>query len=100
MQSIQIGCRSLNQGCNRNRLRRAQRNVAGPHLDRIEVGMRADIPPYFLAIVYALCLDEQVDVVIVLRVTRKGVRNAGAGEVFEDLGAVALVTGVQSQPEG
>jgi hypothetical protein len=62
--------------------------------------MRADVPPDLLGVVDAVGLDEQVDVVLELGVAGEGVGDVGAGEVFEDLGAVALVAGVDAEPEG
>ena len=47
-----------------------------------------------------LVLMRRVDVVFELGVAGEAVGQVGAGEVFEDLGAVALVAGVHAEPEG
>ena len=78
----------------------AQRDVADADFDGVEEGMRADVPPDFFGVVDAVGLDEQVDVAFELGVAGEAVGKVGAGEVFEDLGAVALVAGLHAEPEG
>ena len=78
----------------------AKRDVADADFDGVEEGMRANVPPDFLGVVDGVGLDEEVDVAFELGVAGEAVGEVGAGEVFEDLGAVALVAGLHAEPEG
>ena len=78
----------------------AEGNVADADLDGVEEGMGADVPPDFFCVIDRVGLDEEVDVAFKLGVAGEAVREVGAGEVFEDLGAVALVAGLHAEPEG
>jgi hypothetical protein len=62
--------------------------------------MRANVPPDFLGVVDAVGADQQSDVILKFRVAGEGVGDAGAGEVFKDLGAIAFVAGIEAEPEG
>ena len=53
----------------------------------------------FLRVVDAVGLHQQAHVVLKLGVTRKRIGNAGARKVLKYLGAIALVAGIESQPE-
>ena len=61
--------------------------------------MRADVPPYFLAVVDAAGLDQQIHVALEIGVRIEVVGNVGAWELFEDLGAIRLEPGVVTHPE-
>ena len=78
----------------------AERDVADADFDGVEEGMRADVPPDFFGVVDAVGLDEEADVVFELGVAGEAVGQVGAGEVFEDFRAIALVAGVHAEPEG
>ena len=81
-------------------LLRAERDVADADFDGVEEGMGADVPPDFFGVVDGVGLDEEIDVALELGVAGEAVGEVGAGEVFEDLGAVALVAGLHAEPEG
>jgi len=100
VEAEEVGRRGLNERRNGDGFRGAQGNVAGPDLNRIEVGMGSDVPPDLFGVVDAVGADEQVDIILEFGVAGEGVGDACAGEVFEDFGAVALVTGVEAEPEG
>src|SRR5271163_4812659 len=100
MQLIYLRRRRLDEGGNGQRLLRAHGQVANPHLDGVEEGMRADVPPDLLGVVEAIGLDEHVNEVFEVAVAGEGVRNIGARELVEDLGAVAFESGVITAPKG
>src|ERR1041384_1252370 len=61
--------------------------------------MRPDIPPDFLAIIDAVRVDQQVNVILKLRPALIGVGNVGAREFVENLTAVRTQAGFHSKPE-
>ena len=62
--------------------------------------MGSDVPPNLFGVIDAFGSYEEVDVVFELGVAGECVGDAGAGEVFKDLGAIAFVSGVEAEPEG
>ena len=90
----------LDEGGDGDGLGCGEGNVADANLDGVEERMRADVPPDFFGVVDAVGLDEEVDVLLELGVAGEAVGEVGAGEVFEDFGAVAFVAGLHAEPEG
>jgi hypothetical protein len=78
----------------------AEGNVADADLDGVEERVRADVPPDFFCVVDGVGFDEEVYVAFEFGVAGEAVGEVGAGKVFEDLGAVALVAGLHAEPEG
>ena len=74
-------------------------DVADAELERRESRMRAHVPPDFLAVVDAAGLEQKVDVVVILGIRAEVVGDVSARELLEDLGAIALQTGVRPHPE-
>src|ERR1700733_11802053 len=99
MKMPELARRSLNQRGDGDALLRAQRNVADADLDRIEEGMRPNIPPDFFCVVDGLSLDEEIDLALELRVTGETIVQVGARKFLEDLRAVALVASFHAEPE-
>ena len=100
MEAIEISRGGLDERGDGDGLLGAERDVAGADFDGVEEGMGANVPPDFFGVVDAVGADEQADIVFKFGVAREGVGDAGAGEVFKDLGAVAFVAGVEAEPEG
>ena len=66
---VKIDGRGLDERGDGHRLLGAQGNVAGADFDRVEEGMRPDIPPDFLGVVDAVGAHQQADVVLKLGIT-------------------------------
>ena len=62
----QLGADGLHQRSQANGLLEPRRHVADAKLDGGEARVSAQVPPDFLAVVDRACLDEQLDVVLVL----------------------------------
>jgi len=84
-QPVELGHHRLDQRGERDGLVDPHRHVADAELERVEVRVHADVPPDHLAVVDAVGLDQQLDVVVVLRQALEVVRDAGARKAVEDL---------------
>src|ERR1017187_8657418 len=89
----------LDQRCDRDGLIQTHGNVANPNFQGVEKWMRANVPPYFLAVVDTVCLDQQIEEGLILRPVCKNIGNVGAWEALEHLAAVRLEPGFHAHPE-
>ena len=100
MQLVELDRHGLEERGEGDRLLDPHRHVADAELEGVEERVRADVPPDLLAVVDAVGLDQQLDVVVVLGEAAEVVRDAGAREAVEDHAAVRLEAGVAALPEG
>src|SRR5215471_2973513 len=99
-QLVELDADGLDQGRQRNRLVGPHRDVAHAELDRLEEGVRADVPPDLLAVIDAVGLDQEPHEIVELLGRVEGLRDGGTGEAVEDLRPEALQPAVAPQPEG
>src|SRR5205823_4596223 len=97
---VQLGHGSLDQRRQRNRLIHSHGDITYAELERVKKRVRADVPPYFLGIIDAVCLDEQLDEIVVFPPTGEIIRNIGAGKFVKDFATIRFQSRVHSQPEG
>ena len=90
----------LDEGSERDRVVDPRLSVADAELERVEERMEPNVPPDLFRVIDAVGIDQDLEVILVLRETLEGIGNPGAREAFENIMPIGLEAGILAEPEG
>src|SRR5690606_19808328 len=97
---VDLGHETLHNGGQANGFLNSHRHIANPEFNRRVERVNAQIPPYFLGIVYGSGLDHQVDVSVKFSNAAEITGYSGAREFNKNMLAVGLEPCLAAHPEG